>query len=674
MRRVLPIALVLATVAAASEARVVRVEIARRSEVAAGRAFATVGPYEKLVGRIHCAVRPDQPRNQRIVDLALAPRNAAGEVEFAADFYLLRPKDASRGNGTLVLEIPNRGGKGALSMLNRAVSSLDPETSADFGDGFLMDRGFTVAWVGWQWDVRPEPNRLRLLAPIASDNGKPISGLVRDDFVVGERRTEVPLGHLIGGRIGGIEYDAAEPQSRQNVLTVRDKPLGARTVVPRKEWSFSEPPAGGGNPDADRRSIRYQKGFEPGRIYELVYVAREPRVAGLGFAAVRDFVSWLKNAPDSLAPARVAHGIGTSQSGRFLRHFLYEGFNSDEDGRRVFDGLIPHVAGAGRGNFNHRFAQPSRDAQPMSAILFATDLYPFADLPFTDAISGRSEGLADRALADSVLPRVFYTNTSYEYWSRAASLVHTLPDGSADAPLPGNVRVYLYSGLQHGGGPFPPERGAGESRSANPQSPLPVRWFWRAMLVNLDEWVKNEVAPPPSLYPRIADHTLVPLESLAFPKLPGVTLPRDVHRAVATDFGPRFAEGILERQPPAAGEAYPALVPQVDADGNEIAGVRLPQVAVPLATYTGWNLRDAAIGAPWARVSFLGSFFPFARDLGARGEDPRRSILDRHGDRDRYLGLYAQATLALVKDGFLLPGDVPAILEHGLVEWDQATK
>lgn len=665
MRGNVSLTLLLTAFSVCVEARVVRVEVTRRSDLAGGRAFGAVGPYEKLVGKLHCAVRPDDPHNGAIVDLALAPRNAAGEVEYAADFYVLRPKDTARGNGSLVLEIPNRGGKGLLATVNRAKPSLDPESAEELGDGFLMERGFTVAWVGWQWDVRDEPGRMRLEAPVATDHGRPISGLVRDDFTPVERRDEVPLGHLIGGGIGGTEYEAAEPGSRLNVLTVRDTPLGARQVVPRRDWSF-----------AGSSSLRYSKGFEPGRIYELVYVARDPRVAGLGFAAVRDFVSYLKHAPDSIAKVQRALGVGTSQSGRFLRHLLYEGFGADEDGRRVFDGLVPHVAGGGRGNFNHRFAQPSRDAQPMSAILYATDLYPFADEPLRDPVSGRSEGLLDRAARDGVLPRIFHTNTSYEYWSRAASLVHTTPDGRADAAVPQNARVYLYAGLQHFSPPFPPERGGGENRSAHRQSPLPVRWLWRAMLVNLDAWVRDGIEPPASRYPRVDDGTLVPLASLAFPGLPGVTPPRDVHCAVATDFGPDFARGILARQPPVAGAVYPCLVPQVDADGNEAAGVRLPELAAPVATYTGWNLRDASTGAPSARVSFLGSYFPLPKDEAARAQarDPRPSLVERYGDRDRYFGRYAAATLELAQDRFLLAQDVPAILQQGLLEWDEATR
>ena len=645
-----------------------------------------MGPYEKIVGRVHLTVRPEDPHNRAIVDLSLAPRNAAGAVELWADVVLLAPKDPARGNATLLLEVPNRGGKGILSIANRARAALDPQEAADFGDGFLMSRGFVVAWVGWQWDVRDAPNRLRLQAPIASDRGRPIRGLVRSDFMVPAPTREQPLGHVIGGTLGGVEYEVADPTSRDNVLTVRDRPLGERRRLERAPaaggWSFArEERATGadagvpGKLAPDRRSIHLPAGFQPGKIYELVYVAEGPRVAGLGFAAVRDLVAHLKH--DAGAPVRVrtALGLGISQSGRFLRHLLHEGFNADEAGRRVFDGLIPHVAGGGRGNFNHRFAQPSRDAQPMNAILYATDLYPFADLPLRDPVGGGKQGLLDRAVAEKVAPRIFHTNTSYEYWSRAASLIHTTPDGSADAPLADNVRVYSFPGLQHYSGPFPPAPGRdGDRTSLHRQSPLAVAWFWRSMIVALDQWVKSDTPPPPSRYPRIADGTLVRREALKFPRLPGAVPPADVHLAYRTDFGPQFARGQITRQPPAAGRPFVSLVPQVDADGNELAGIRLPELAAPLATYTGWNLRAPTIGAPWARVSFLGSFFPFPAKADPPAEDPRRSIAERYPDRDAYLGAFTRQALDLVRDRYLLAEDLPLILERGLATWDLVTR
>lgn len=659
--------------AAPAAARVERIEILDRHVVAGGKAFGGVGPYEKIVGRVHLAVRPEDPANRAIVNLALAPRNARGEVEAWADVVLLAPRDAARGNGTLLLEVPNRGGKGILAIANRAVSAIDPEKEADFGDGFLMNRGFTVAWVGWQWDVRDEPHRLRLSAPVATERGKSIRGLVRSDFTVVAPAHDHPLGHVISGALGGLEYEAADPDSADNLLTVRDTPLGARQPISRGQWRFGREATPGGAVVPDRRSLHLPAGFQPGKIYEVIYLAEGPRVAGLGFVAVRDLVSHLKHDRSPLPRVRRALGVGISQSGRFLRHFLHEGFNADQGGRQVFDGLISHVAGAGRGNFNHRFAQPSRDAQPMNAILYATDLYPFADLPLRDPAGGRPEGLIDRAVARKVAPKIFHTNTSYEYWSRAASLIHTTPDGAADAPLPDSSRVYAFPGLQHFSGPFPPRPGEGERASLHPQSPLPVAFFWRSLIVALDAWVRHDTSPPPSRYPRIADGTLVPREKLAFPAIPGAVPPADVHRAFRTDFGPRFAQGLVTRHPPLAGRPFPTLVPQVDADGNNLAGVRLPELLAPLATYTGWNLRAPTLGAPWARVSFLGLFLPLPPTAQARQTrgDPRRSIAERYPDRDSYLGAFTRQALALVRDRFLLTEDLPLLLDRGLLEWER---
>ena len=657
-----------------AEARVVRVEILSRADVLNGQSFGLAGPYEKIIARVHYAVRPDHARNRAIVDLDRAPRNAAGEVEFSADFYVLRPKDATRGNAALLLEIPNRGGKGILGIVNGAQGSLDPTSAAQFGDGFLMRNGFTVAWLGWQADVREGAERLRLYAPVARGKDAPLRGLVRADFNVPAKQFDHPLGHWIGGAIGGKGYPVADPNDARNTLTVRDTPAGARRTIPRSEWQFAREVEGKVAPDS--AYIRLNSGFEPGKIYEVVYVAQDPLVIGLGFAAVRDLVSYLKHEKDAVAPVKYAYSLGISQSGRFLRHLLYQDFNADEEGRMALDGVISHVAGAGRGSFNHRFAQPSRDGQPFSAIFYPTDLYPFADMPLRDPVTGDSQGLLDRPVASKTLPKVFYTNTSYEYWSRAASLIHTNLDGTADVAPHENVRIYLCAGLQHFTGPFPPQPGQGDVRGQWPQNPLPVRWFWRSAITNLDRWVRDGVAPPESVYPRIAEGTATALDRLAFPKVPTVSVPSTVHLAYRQDFGRDFATlGIVTKEPPVIGKPFVSLVPQVDKDGNDLGGVRLPELEVPLATYAPWNLRHPDIGAPDQRVSFIGSYLPFARTQAEReaAGDPRPSIAERYASREQYIGMFAAAALKLVKERFLLPEDLPALLERGAAEWDYAT-
>lgn len=675
MQRVLPLGLALVGVVTAAEARLARIEISSRTDVLEGKSFGLAGPYEKIVGRAFFAIRPDNPHNRQIVDLDKAPRNQHGEVEFAADIFILQPKDAARGNGSLLLEIPNRGGKGILRLINRGAGSLDPSAPADFGDGFLMRQGFTVAWVGWQFDVRDERGLMRLYAPIAGSSSGSLNGLLRSDFVVPAKLKDYPLGHLILGRIGGSEYPVAQLQSESNALTVRDAPLGQRRPVPRQAWSFAREVDG--KSVEDRKSIHLESGFEPGRIYELIYTVKDPVVAGLGLAAVRDFVSHLKYAKDSPVRIARAEAVGISQSGRFLRHFLYQDFNADEEGRQVLDGVIAHVAGAGRGSFNYRFAQPSRDAQPMSSLFYPTDLFPFTDSPLKSPVGGAPQGLLDAPRASGTLPKIFYTNTSYEYWSRAGSLIHTSPDGKSDVEPPENVRIYFLAGLQHFSGPFPPAFSEVlDLRSQQKQNPNPVAWLWRALLTSLDDWVRGFQLPPPSAYPRISDGTLVTLQALRFPGIPGIHPPATLNRAYAIDFGKAFREGIINVQPPKVGEAFNTLVPQVDADGNDRGGVRIPEMRAPLATYTGWNLRDSSIGAPSERVSFIGSYIPFPKTRAERerGADPRPSVAERYPSREQYLGLFAEAALQAVRERSLLAEDLPAVIERGEEEWREATR
>ena len=664
---------VLATVllAATASARVVRVEVASRVDLAGGRTFGLAGPYERITGRLYFAVRPDDPRDAAIVDLALAPRNASGEVEFSSDFVVVRPKDPARGSGTMLLEIPNRGGRSVLALLDRGRGSDEPASESEIGDGFLLRRGATIAWVGWQWDVRVGDGRLRLDAPVARENGKAIRGLVRADFLVEDPAPSHSLGHVIVGSIGGTSYPAAKPESGENVLSERDGVFAPRRTIPRGRWRFARDE--GGKPVPDDRSVWLKGGFQPGRIYEVVYVAENPVVAGLGLAAVRDAASYFKHAPDAVAPARRVYGFGISQCGRFLRHFMKQGFNADEDGRQVFDGLFVHVAGAGVGSFNHRFAQPSRDAQPVSTLFYPTDLFPFAFEPETDPDTGETAGLLDRARADRVVPRVFATNTSYEYWGRAASLVTATPDGKKDAALPDEVRVYFLAGLQHFSGPFPPTsepyRGL---RATHPQNPNPVVWVLRALYDAMDAWVRDGAAPPDSRYPRLADGTLVPRAALRFPRVPGLVPPERFQEAYHLDFGPRWKEGVVSREPPGVGKAFPVFVPRVDADGNDVEGVRLPEMEVPVATTTGWNLRDPRTGFAGERVSFIGSYVPFPATAADRGRtlDQRQSLEERYASKERYLGLYGEAALKQVADRFLLPEDLPEVLRRGAAEWD----
>jgi hypothetical protein len=647
-------------IAAPVYAEVVRIDVTSRADVLAGKAFGAAGPYEKLSGRIYFAIDPRNAANQIIADINLAPRNAAGKVEFSSDFYLIKPKDSTRGNGTLLYEVSNRGGKGMIGFFNYASGSLDPEAAAEFGDGFLLEHGFTLMWIGWQFDPPMRAGLVRVYAPIAREaDGRSIEGLVRSDFVVTETAQQASLADR-----NHLAYPVAKPDDPANVLTVRDTVEGARRTIPREQWQFTE----------DGTGIRMAAGFQPQRIYEVVYRSQDPPVVGVGAAALRDTISQLKyvgaaelGLPKGAIARAVAFGI--SQSGRFLRTFLYYGFNEDESQRKVFDGVMAHVAGSGRGSFNHRFAQPSRDGHPFLNFFYPTDIFPFTDAEQTDPVTGVTDGLLTHATKPALQPNIFYTNTSYEYWGRAASLYHTTIDGRLDARLPPNVRGYLLAAGQHGVAGFPPSRTIGQQMN----NPLDYRWVMRALLLSMHRWVTDGSAPPPSDLPRIDQKTLVTPDQLKFPRLSGVTVPTTPHKAYRADYGPDFiSKGLVTIEPPAIASAFPILVPQVDDDGNEIAGIRVPELAVPVATYTGWNLFNERAGPPAVVSSMQGSFIPLARtrEERSRTSDPRPSVEERYQGREQYLAKIAQAANDLVARGYLLKGDVPRIVEQAGTRWD----
>jgi len=670
MRRLLPLTSLLLLLAYLPlHARVIRVEITSRQDVLNGKPFGNSGGYERLTGRIYFSLSISNPHNQRIVDLANAVSLKNGSVEFSSNFMALRPKDAHKGNGSMILENPNRGHGRIVSL----VDGGDWDASNDAGDAWLLRNGFTIVSLGWQWDAYGA-DALRLEAPIARENGKAITGLLRGDFMLTKEMSEVPLGHLISGTIGGTEYPVAAPEDPRNALTVRDSREAPRTTVPRAEWQFAHMVDGKLTPS--NRHIHLNGGFKAGKIYEYIYAVADPVVAGGGFAVFRDFASYAKHDTDSITPVERVYGEGISQNGRFLRDFLYQGFNADEDGRIALDGVLAHVAGAGRGNFNYRFAQPSRDAQPTSSIFFPTDVFPFTDLPETDPETAETVGLLDQAMADKVVPRIFFSNTSYEYWGRVAALIHISADGKTDVPISDNVRIYHFTGHQHFPGPFPPAKGQDFLMGQQAQSGLPIRYLWRSMIANMDAWVRNGTQPPPSSYPKIADGTLVRFQDYAFPNIPGINRPHEANVAYRLDYGPKWRAGILTVQPPKVGDAFPLLVPQVDSDGNERDGVRLPEIMAPLGTYASWNLRDPSIGAPDQRVAFEVSYIPFVKTAAERekSSDPRKSIAERYASRDDYLLLYSKVTDELVKQRWILPEDREAVIHRGEQEWDAAMK
>ncbi|MDA2934429.1 hypothetical protein MYX82_08800 [Acidobacteria bacterium AH-259-D05] len=648
-------------------ARVIRVEVVSHQNVLGDQWFGLAGPYEKLVGKVYFAVDPANPSNQIITDIDKAPQNIKGEVEFSADFYLLKPKSIQRSNGSILFEVGNRGRKGMLSFFNSASRSLDPHTEADFGDGFLLLHGYVLLWVGWQFDPPLGEGRMRLYPPVATEKDGPIRGLVRSDFVVREQTYH----HSLADR-NHVAYPVADPVSGENVMTVRDGVEDRRRIIPRTEWKFAR--FEGGKPVNDPTHVYLASGFLPGKIYEVVYTSQDPPLVGLGPAAIRDMVSHLKyDGAEALSIPKGsidrALGFGISQSGRFLRTFLYYGFNQDETRRKVFDGVIVQVAGAGRGSFNHRFAQPSRDAHPYMNFFYPTDIFPFTDVQQRDPETGITDGLLSHASKQEFLPKVFYANSSYEYWGRAASLIHTTVDGKRDAPLMENVRIYHFAGTQHGPASFPPPRTIGQQLS----NPMQFRWFMRALLSAMDRWVSNGSRPPASRYPRLDQGTLVKAEDLNFPKLPGLNFSTRLHKAYRADYGPRFRnEGVVTQQPPTIGKPFPVMVPAVDEDGNEKGGIKAPELTVPLATYTGWNLFNAESGPTHEISSMAGSYLPFHRtkeEREARG-DPRPSVKERYESREQYLGLVSNAALLLIEQGYLLSEDLGQILRQARRHWD----
>ncbi|RMH05073.1 MAG: hypothetical protein D6702_01320 [Planctomycetota bacterium] len=645
---------VLALLPAQATPRVGAVEelrIERRQAILDGRDLFAGGGYEKLVGRVRFAFDPADPANADVVDLDLADRRADGRVTAVADLMVLRPLRPPPGGGTALVEVSNRGGKAALRSFCRGRGGADPTAAEDFGDAWLLRRGLTIVWLGWQADVPDRAGLLRLRVPVArAENSSPLRGRVRADWVVDEPVDSLPLGHR-----GHRAYPALpEAEAR---LTVRSGRLDPRREIERSRWRFGRLVADRFVPD--RTWISLAGGFRAGGIYELVYTARDPLVIGLGLAALRDFAAWLKTGSAGELQVERTVAVGISQTGRFLRHFLWQGFNRAPDGGRAFDAMMVLTAGAGRGSFNHRFAQPSRDAHRYSAFFYPTDLFPFASRIQRDPETGREDGLLRRAEADRVLPRLFQVETGYEYWGRAASLVHTTVDGSDDlAPHPAE-RIYHLRGAQHFpvGWPQPaPSYPAGMRGS-----PIDNLAVYRALLAALLDWVERGVEPPPSRIPSLLDGTLVPLSEYEWPELPFQSAPKAAHEAYRADYGPRWEQGILDFQPPRLGPAYPVFVPQVDERGNEIAGVPTLETEVPLGTFTPWRLRTPDAAGRRELEDFFGSFLPFARreDQAREADDPRPALEQLYRDEAAYLEAVDAALARLTAERWLLPEDVP---------------
>ena len=648
-------------------AGVERVQVLERTPFAGGAAFGPAGAYEKIRGVAFFALDPRAQANRSVVDLALAPRGSDGRVRFSSEFVLLRPV-ATRAS-TLVYDVNNRGGIAILGQLDgHGAAHNDPTTLADAGDGFLMRHGFTLLWSAWTWDVAPQAlgdRPLVLKPPVArAHDGEAISGPVENEIIVDQ-----PTAVTAYAGMRGLTYPPAVADDPAAVLTLRERPDDPRRPVARGRWSFvaAEQPGGPGR-------VRLEGGFQPGVIYELTYRAQDPYVAGAGLAGIRDLLAWLRDHPLLGAPApRHTLIFGISQSGRVIGRMLHDGLDVDEGGRLAFDGAYLQVpGGGGSAGFNSRFAQPTRHPSMLQEHDYPSDAFPFASTMTRDSVTGAMDATLDHA-ADKAgrLPKIVIANTSTEFWNRDASLVATTPEGARDAPPAANVRLYALMGAQHYVG-----RSTVRFPYVNCVSTTDHYLVERALLVGLDRWVGEGVAPPASAYPHVADGTLVtPAQYRAlFPLGVALSPPAQALAEPRLDFGSRFATaGVADRIPPAHGLTFGSRVPAPDADGNDRGGVRMVELQAPLGTHTGWNGRDPATGFAWATARFDGTFLPFARTEAERRaeRDPRLSLEVRYRDEAGYARAARAAALRQVAAGLLLPEDVERTIRENVGLYDR---
>lgn len=624
-------------------------DIGRVESAFDGMSFGSIGAYEKIVGRAFGDVDPADPLNADIVNLDHAPRNSAGRVEYWVDFCLLKPTDMRRSNRRILYDAPNRGDKLALIDINDAQKgpgSNDPATAVDAGNGFLLRQGYVILFSAWQGDVQPGENRLLAGFPVATGRDAPIVGTSREEFIFGY--TDSPA-------IAPLTYPANVRDQSIATLTVRQHEQDAR--VPVQRWRYVSP---------TQIEIDLPVGFDAGAIYEFIYPARDPIVMGLGFAAVRDVVAFMRNAAaddsgranplnlDTGGPAvEQVIAYGRSQPGRFLREFLHLGFNEDALGRGVFDGIYASLAGSRRIFLNYPFAQPGRFHRQHEDHLFPGDQFPFTYATRSDPISAGTDGLLARCLKSGTCPKIMHVDSSTEFWQGRSSLVVTDENGK-DLTLPDEVRVYLFAGTGHAGSAILNHNPVFSQNPGYALNLLNYGALIRSLLVALDAWVSRGTPPPASRFPRSGDGTLappLPQTEYGFPAIPGVSYTGLVNELCAMDYG---------QQPPRAipGHAYLVLVPKVDADGNEIAGIRLPDVAVPLGTRTGWNYRGDGF-APGA-LMVVGAYLPFAATAKERiaNGDTRLSLEERYPSHAHYVDAVIRAAADLHKERLLLAEDV----------------
>lgn len=647
---------------------VVQIEIKSRRPYAGGESFANTGSYERIEGKLTFAVDPVNEVNSAVVDIALAPRDQDGKVRFQSDFSLVAPAEAGRGNRRLILDIPNRGNAITVPQFNRVSRRGMSATDDPVGDGYLFREGYSILSVAWQWDVMPSPGVLVFDPPYAEIDGRPVRGQAMVEF----RPTERVRATVLCNRVHR-PYRAADVNEADARLIVRDFEDDEDTVIPRNQWRFANETESG--VVASDAHFFLESGFIPGKIYTVVYTTEGAPVVGSGMLSMRDAAIFFRRASQENpvnGGFEYVYTFGSSQTGRLQRDMILAGLNIDEAGNIAYDGMLPQIAGGRRGDFNSRFAQPSAQAPTSFG-----HLPPFTDNPVLDPYTGKTAGLLDRLRSRNAVPKIIYTNSSAEYWRCDGSLSHVDPSGTRDVALPDEVRSYFFAGTQHGGGSLPLSRGMPEGGAAqNYANIVDYGPLQRAALVNLDKWVSQAVEPPASRYPRIDNGTAITREaSLAAQKIPGLRKP-DVNRLWrlrVTDLGPDADRGI-GRFPAKEGQQYATLVSAVDDDGNEAAGIRLPDLVEPIATYLPWNLRTPEMGAPEQVVQFLGSTFLFAatRQQREAAGDPRPSLEERYASRADYVDRVRVVARALAADRYLLEADIELLVDMAAARYDAA--
>ncbi len=655
-----------------------KLEITHEKLFSNGESFGEVGTYQEITGIAHFSIDPNNPNNNGIIDINLAPRNPHGEISFTSQFVMLKPTRQELGNGSVLFDVVNRGRKTAMNVFNSSNRTNLGDVPIDSGNGFLMRQGYTVVFGGWQYDVPPEPGLIGISAPQAFyDDGSPVQGKIHCWFQI---QQEDPTSILLLSDRNHLPHSPTDPNEESAMLFERQHPNELPTAIDRSLWRFIRVEDNQLEPDTNY--IYYDEQFKPGTIYELVFTTKKSHIAGLGFAAMRDMVSFLKYAEEGNpcgTSIKKAHAFGASQSGRFLRTYLYTGINSDESGRQALDGVIAHVAGGMKGEFNIRFAQPSKDI-----CYVLPGLFPCADTEQLDPLTGLSGSLLDVSRKNGNLPKIMFTNTSAEYWRGDAALIHTNLSEMSDQPEDSeNIRRYLFAGTQHGIGEFPPEKYRSADTVIGQESFNTVDYspLLRSVLENLNDWVFGENNPPESQHPSLSKGTAVDSEKIAtrFQDIPKVNAPTMIPRAMRLDHGDELDEGRTTTLPPKQGEYFPALVSDIGEDYNEISGIILPDISVPLATYTGWNLRDPKIGNPKLVIGITGGLagstitFPATRKEQIARSDPRKSIEELYNSENTYIAMVKGAADQLVDLRYLLEEDVERIVEQSKIKWNYYT-